>query len=66
MSEPFVRGMSQANLNRAWLRGHRPRGCPNRMDPATSDAATETTDSVTAIRGVETVRHAGGAGGTVS
>ncbi len=64
--EPFVRGMSQGDLtvlvDGATVHG----GCPNRMDPATSYAATETTDSVMVIRGVQTVRYGPGApGGTV-
>jgi iron complex outermembrane receptor protein len=64
--EPFVRGMSQGDLtvlvDGATIHG----GCPNRMDPSTSYSATETTDSVTVIRGVQTVRYGPGApGGTV-
>jgi iron complex outermembrane receptor protein len=64
--EPFVRGLSQGDLtvllDGATVHG----GCPNRMDPASSYSATETTDSVMVIRGVQTVRYGAGApGGTV-
>jgi iron complex outermembrane receptor protein len=64
--EPFVRGLSQGELtvllDGATVNG----GCPNRMDPASSYSATETTDSVMVIRGVQTVRYGAGApGGTV-
>jgi len=64
--EPFVRGLSQGDitvlLDGATVHG----GCPNRMDPSTSYAAAETTDSVMVIRGVQTVRYGPGApGGTV-
>ncbi len=64
--EPFVRGLSQGDLtvllDGATIHG----GCPNRMDPASSYAATETTDTVMVIRGVQTLRYGPGApGGTV-
>jgi len=64
--EPYVRGLSQGDLtvllDGATVHG----GCPNRMDPATSYAAAETTDSVMVIRGVQTLRYGSGApGGTV-
>ena len=64
--EPYVRGLSQGNLtvllDGAVVHG----GCPNRMDPASSYAATETTDSVVVMRGVQTLRYGPGApGGTV-
>jgi iron complex outermembrane receptor protein len=64
--EPFIRGQSQGNLtvllDGATVHG----GCPNRMDPATSYAAAETSDHVMVIRGVQTVRYGPGApGGTV-
>jgi iron complex outermembrane receptor protein len=64
--EPFVRGLSQGDLtvllDGATVHG----GCPNRMDPSTSYAAAETTDSVVVIRGVQTMRYGPGApGGTV-
>ncbi len=64
--EPFIRGLSQSELtvllDGATVHG----GCPNRMDPASSYSATETTDSVMVIRGVQTLRYGSGApGGTV-
>lgn len=64
--EPFVRGLSQGDLtvllDGATVHG----GCPNRMDPSSSYSATETTDSVMVIRGVQTLRFGSGApGGTV-
>ncbi len=64
--EPFVRGLSQGDLT-VLLDGAKVHGgCPNRMDPSTSYAVTETTDSVVVIRGVQTMRYGPGApGGTV-
>jgi len=64
--EPYVRGLGQGDLtvllDGATVHG----GCPNRMDPASSYSATETTDSVMVIRGVQTLRYGSGApGGTV-
>jgi iron complex outermembrane receptor protein len=64
--EPFVRGQSRGDLtvllDGASIHG----GCPNRMDPSTAYSATETTDRVVVIRGVQTLRYGPGApGGTV-
>jgi len=64
--EPFIRGLSQGELtvllDGATVHG----GCPNRMDPASSYSATETTDSVMVMRGVQTLRYGSGApGGTI-
>lgn len=64
--EPFVRGQSQGDLtvllDGATLHG----GCPNRMDPPTSYSTTSETDTITVIRGVQTLRYGPGApGGTV-
>lgn len=64
--ELFVRGLNQGELtvllDGATVHG----GCPNRMDPASSYSATETTDSVMIMRGVQTLRYGSGApGGTV-
>ncbi len=64
--ELFLRGLSQGDLtvllDGATVHG----GCPNRMDPATSFAAAETSDRVEVIRGVQTLRYGPGApGGTV-
>ena len=64
--EPRVRGLGEWNLkvlvDGAAIHG----GCPNRMDPPTSFAATGGFDRVTVIRGVQSLRHgAGGSAGTV-
>ncbi len=63
--EPFVRGLGRDDLtvllDGAVVSG----GCPNRMDPATSFAAVETTDRVVVLPGVQTLRHGGAPGGTV-
>lgn len=64
--EPIVRGQSQNRLNilldGAYIHG----GCPNRMDPPASWAALETYESVTVLKGVQTLAYGGGgSGGTV-
>jgi iron complex outermembrane receptor protein len=64
--EAVVRGLAETNLNvlvdGAYVHG----GCPNRMDPPTSYAASESYDEVVVIRGVQTLRYGGGGvGGTV-
>ncbi len=64
--EPIVRGQSQTRLNvlldGAYIHG----GCPNRMDPPSSWAALETYESVTVLKGVQTLAYGGGgSGGTV-
>ena len=64
--EPRIRGLGETNLNvlvdGAAIHG----GCPNRMDPPTSFAATGGFDRVTVIRGVQSLRYgAGGSAGTV-
>ncbi len=64
--EPVIRGQSQTQLNivvdDAWVHG----GCPNRMDPPTAYAPAESFDSITVVRGYQSVRYgAGGTGGTV-
>ncbi len=64
--EPIVRGQSQTRLNvlldGAYIHG----GCPNRMDPPASWAALETYESVTVLKGVQTLAYgSGGSGGTV-
>ena len=64
--EPIVRGQSQTRLNilldGAYIHG----GCPNRMDPPASWAALETYESVTVLKGVQTLANGGGgSGGTV-
>ncbi|MGB0467248.1 MAG: TonB-dependent copper receptor [Pontibacterium sp.] len=64
--DPVVRGQQQTQLNvlldGAYLHG----GCPNRMDPPTTYAPTDSYDRVTVIKGNHTVVYgAGGAGGTL-
>lgn len=64
--DPTIRGLSQTQLNvlldGAYLQG----GCPNRMDPPTSYAAAGAFESVTVLRGTQTLEYGGGGpGGTV-
>jgi iron complex outermembrane receptor protein len=64
--DPIIRGQSQTRLNilmdGAYIHG----GCPNRMDPPTAYSAMESYDSVTVIKGSQTVVYGGGgSGGTV-
>ena len=64
--DPIIRGQSQTRLNilldGAYIHG----GCPNRMDPPTSYTTLETYDSVTVLKGSQTVIYGGGgSGGTV-
>jgi len=64
--DPIIRGQSQNRLNvlldGAFVHG----GCPNRMDPPTAYSPMETYDSVTVLKGSQTVRYGGGgSGGTV-
>ncbi|MEJ2611570.1 MAG: TonB-dependent copper receptor [Candidatus Thiodiazotropha sp.] len=64
--DPIIRGQSQTRLNvlmdGAYIHG----GCPNRMDPPTAYSAMESYDSVTVIKGSQTVLYGGGgSGGTI-
>jgi len=64
--DPVIRGQKHNQLNilldGAYVHG----GCPNRMDPPTSYASSESYDSVTVFKGVQTLIYgAGGTGGTV-
>lgn len=64
--DPIIRGQSQNRLNilldGAYVHG----ACPNRMDPPTAYSSVETYDSVTVIKGSQTVIYGGGgSGGTV-
>ena len=64
--EIFINGQSASQLNvlidGAKIEG----GCPNRMDPPTAYAEMSSFDSVTVIKGVNSVTHGtGGTGGTV-
>jgi len=64
--EPVIRGQQQNQINIINDGAIQHGGGPNRMDPPTSYAAVETYDSVTVIRGFQTVLYApGGPGGTV-
>lgn len=61
--DPVIRGQSQTRLNvlldGAYLHG----GCPNRMDPPTAYSPLHTYDSITVIKGSQTVRYGGGGSG---
>ena len=64
--DPIIRGQSKTQLNilldGAYVHG----GCPNRMDPPTAYSAIDTYDSVTVLKGFQTVIYGGGgSGGTV-
>ncbi len=64
--DPVIRGQSQTRLNvlldGAFVQG----GCPNRMDPPTAYSPPDSYDSVTVLKGSQTVRYGGGgSGGTV-
>ncbi len=64
--DPVIRGQSQNRINvlldGAYVHG----GCPNRMDPPTAYSPMETYDSVTVIKGSQTVLYGGGgSGGTI-
>lgn len=65
-TDPVIRGQQQTQLNvisdGAMVHG----GCPARMDPPTSFIDPDTFDSITIIKGYQSVRYgAGGTGGTV-
>jgi len=64
--DPIIRGQSKNQLNilldGAYVHG----GCPNRMDPPTAYSPIETYDTVTVLKGSQTVIYGGGgSGGTV-
>ena len=64
--DPVIRGQRETQLNvlldGAYLQG----GCPNRMDPPTTYASSDSYDKITLIKGSQTVRYgAGGTGGTI-
>jgi iron complex outermembrane receptor protein len=64
--DPIIRGQSQNRLNilldGAYVHG----GCPNRMDPPTAYSSMNSYDSITVIKGSQTVVYGGGgSGGTV-
>jgi iron complex outermembrane receptor protein len=64
--DPIIRGQSQNRLNilldGAYVFG----GCPNRMDPPTTYSSMNAYDSMTVIKGNQTVIYGGGGpGGTV-
>lgn len=64
--EPVIHGQQQTQLNvlndGAYIHG----GCPNRMDPPTSYAPPESFDSITVMKGYQSVKYGpGGTGGTV-
>jgi iron complex outermembrane receptor protein len=64
--DPIIRGQSESRLNilleGAYVHG----GCPNRMDPPTAYSSMNGYDSITVIKGSQTVVYGGGgSGGTV-
>ncbi len=64
--DPIIRGQNSNRLNilldGAYVYG----GCPNRMDPPTAYTSTNSYDSITVIKGSQTVIYGGGGpGGTV-
>lgn len=65
-TDPVIRGQQQTQLNiindGAMVHG----GCPSRMDPPSSFVDPATYDSITILKGYQSVRYgAGGTGGTV-
>jgi iron complex outermembrane receptor protein len=64
--DPVIRGQGQTRLNVLLDGAYTHGGCPNRMDPPSSYANSETYDKVTVIKGVESLSYGGGgSGGTV-
>lgn len=64
--DPIIRGQTAGQLNILIDGAHAFGGCPNRMDPPTVYVDLDNYDSVTVIKGSQTVRHGGGGtGGTV-
>jgi len=64
--DPTIRGLSQTRINvlldGAYVHG----GCPNRMDPPTSYAATGNYEEITVLKGNQTLEYGGGGpGGTI-
>ncbi|ABK46045.1 TonB-dependent copper receptor [Magnetococcus marinus MC-1] len=64
--DPSIRGQNQTRLNivldGAFVHG----GCPNRMDPPSAYGASESYNSVTVLKGAQSVEYgAGGSGGVV-
>ena len=64
--DPTIRGLSQTRINvlldGAYVHG----GCPNRMDPPTSYAATGNYEEITVLKGFQTLEYGGGGpGGTI-
>lgn len=64
--EPVIRGQSQTRVNVLLDGSYVHGGCPNRMDPPTSFASVNSFETVTILKGVQTLRYGGGgSGGTV-
>ncbi len=64
--DPVIRGMAQTRINilldGAYVHG----GCPNRMDPPSAYTDLDSYDTVTVLKGVQSVQYgAGGGAGTV-
>ncbi|NEV62151.1 TonB-dependent copper receptor [Thiorhodococcus minor] len=64
--DPIIRGQKHRQLNILMDGAYAFGGCPNRMDPPTTLLDLDSYDSLTVIKGAQTVRYgAGGSGGTV-
>lgn len=64
--DPIIRGQTAGQLNILIDGAYAFGGCPNRMDPPTVYVDLDNYDSVTVIKGSQTVRYGGGGtGGTV-
>lgn len=62
----LIRGQGQSAVNVLIDGGKIEGGCPNRMDPPTAYTELETFDSITVIKGVQSLQYgSGGTGGTV-
>lgn len=64
--DPIIRGQSQSRLNVILDGAYIQNACPNRMDPPTAYSALSSYDSITVIKGSQSVIYGpGGSGGTV-
>jgi iron complex outermembrane receptor protein len=64
--DPIIRGQTAGQLNILIDGAHAFGACPNRMDPPTVYVDLDNYDSVTVIKGSQTVRYGGGgSGGTI-
>ena len=63
--DPIIRGQTAGQLDILIEGAYALGGCPDRMDPPTVYVDLDNYDSVTVIKGSQTVRYGGGTGGTV-